>query len=109
MKRLLIVLALLFAMPAFADDLEEYVKLLKTDLKAQARDIISKGMQTFTAEEAKRFWPIYESYMAERDKFLEARVAVIKAYADDYDTMTDAKAQETVEPKVRTTEAQKQA
>jgi hypothetical protein len=32
--------------------------------------------------------------MAERDKFLEARVAVIKAYADDYDTMTDAKAQE---------------
>src|ERR1700751_3052014 len=94
MKRLLIVLALLFAMPAFADDLEEYVKLLKTDLKAQARDIISKGMQTFTDEEAKRFWLIYESYMAERDKFLEARVAVIKAYADDYDTMTDAKAQE---------------
>ena len=32
--------------------------------------------------------------MAERDKFLEARVALIKAYADDYDTMTDAKAQE---------------
>ena len=92
MKRLLIVLALLFAMPAFADDLEEYVKLLKTDLKAQARDIISKGMQTFTDEEAKRFWPIYESYMAERDKFLEARVAVIKAYADDYDTMTDESA-----------------
>jgi hypothetical protein len=51
-------------------------------------------MQTFTDEEAKRFWPIYESYLAERDKFIEARVAVIKAYADDYDTMTDAKAQE---------------
>jgi hypothetical protein len=32
--------------------------------------------------------------MAERGKFLEARVAVIKAYADDYDSMTDAKAQE---------------
>jgi hypothetical protein len=94
MKKLLIVVALLFAMPAFADDLDEYVQLLKTDLKAQAREIISKGMQTFTDEEAKRFWPIYESYMAERGKFLEARVALIKAYADDYDTMTDAKAQE---------------
>ena len=33
MKRLLIVLALLFAMPAFSDDVEEYVKLLKADLK----------------------------------------------------------------------------
>ena len=37
MKKLLIVLTLLLAMPAFADDLEEYVKLLKTDLNAQAK------------------------------------------------------------------------
>jgi pyruvate-formate lyase-activating enzyme len=95
MKKLLIVIALLlFAMPSFADDLDQYIQLLKTDLKAQARDIISRGMQTFTDEEAKRFWPIYESYMSEREKFIDARVAVIKAYADDYDTMTDAKAQE---------------
>ena len=94
MKKLVIVLMVLLAVPVFADDLDEYVQLLKTDLKAQARDIISKGMQTFTDEEAKRFWPIYESYMAERGKFLDARVAVLKAYADDYDTMTDAKAEE---------------
>jgi hypothetical protein len=94
MKKLLIVLALLVAMPAFADDLDQYVQLLKTDLKAESREIITRGMQTFTDEEAKRFWPIYESYMAERGKFLEARVAVLKAYADDYDKMTDEKAQE---------------
>ena len=94
MKKLLIVLALLFAMPAFADDLDEYIQLLKTDLKAQSKDIISKGMQTFTDEEAKRFWPIYDSYLLERDKFIDARVAVIKAYADQYDSMTDAKAEE---------------
>ena len=94
MKKLVIVLMVLLTVPAFADDLDEYVQLLKTDLKAQARDIISKGMQTFTDEEAKRFWPIYESYMTERGKFLDARVAVLKAYADDYDTMTDAKAEE---------------
>jgi hypothetical protein len=93
MKKLLIVVVLLFATPAFADDLEEYVRLLKTDLKAQSRDIISNGMQTFTAEEAKRFWPIYESYMAERGKFLDARVALLKAYVDDYDKMTDTKAE----------------
>jgi len=94
MKKLLIILALLFAMPAFADDLDEYIQLLKTDLKAEARDIISKGMQTFTDEEAKRFWPIYDSYMAERSKFLDARVAVLLDYADNYDKMTDEKAQQ---------------
>jgi hypothetical protein len=94
MKKLLIVLALLFAMPAVADDLDEYIQLLKTDLKAESKDIITKGMQTFTEEEAKRFWPIYDSYLLERDKFIDARVAVIKAYADQYDSMTDAKAEE---------------
>jgi pyruvate-formate lyase-activating enzyme len=94
MKKLLIVFALLFAMPAFADDLDQYIQLLKTDLKANARDYVSKGMVTFTDEEAKRFWPIYESYMAERGKFLDARLALILDYADNFDKMTDAKAQE---------------
>jgi hypothetical protein len=93
-KLLLIVLVLLFAMPAFADDLDQYIQLLKTDLKANARDYVSKGMVTFTPEEAKRFWPIWDSYMAERGKFLDARLALIMDYADNFDKMTDAKAQE---------------
>jgi hypothetical protein len=93
MKKLLIVIALLSVAPMFADDLDEYVRLLKTDLKADAKDVITKGMQTFTAEEAKRFWPIYEAYTADLGKFIDARVALIAAYADDYDKMTDAKAQ----------------
>jgi hypothetical protein len=54
--------------------------------------MITKGMQTFTAEEAKPFWPIYDSYNTELENFVDARVAVIKAYADDYDKMTDVKA-----------------
>jgi hypothetical protein len=94
MKKLLIVLAVLFAMPAFADDLDQYIQLLKTDLRSHATEIISKGMMTFTDEEAKRFWPIYDSYMTERGKFIDARVAVILDYADNYDKMTDEKAQE---------------
>jgi len=95
MKKLLIVIVMLsFAMPSFADDLDEYLKLLKTDVKADAREIITRGMVTFTDEEAKRFWPVYESYMAEREKFLDARVALIMEYADSFDKMTDAKAQE---------------
>ena len=100
MKKLLIVSAmlsvamLLFAKQSFADDLDEYLKLLKTDVKADARDIVTRGMVTFTDEEAKRFWPVYESYMAEREKFLDARVALIMEYADNFDKMTDERAQQ---------------
>jgi len=94
MKKLLIFIAMLsFAIPSFADDLDEYLRLLKTDVKADARQIVTKGMVTFTDEEAKRFWPVYESYMAEREKFLDARVALIIEYADNFDKMTDERAQ----------------
>jgi len=95
MKTLLLAFTLLFAASAFAqDDLAEWVQLLKQDLKAQKKDVITKGMQTFTDEEAKRFWPIYDAYNTELGNFVDARVALIKAYADDYDNMTDAKATE---------------
>lgn len=95
MKKLLIVIAVLsLAMPSFADDLDDYIKLLKTDVKADARQIVNKGMVRFSDEEAKLFWPIYESYMAEREKFLDARFALIMEYWNNYDKMTDAKAQE---------------
>jgi hypothetical protein len=100
MKKLLFVFALLFAMPAVADDLDQYIQLLKTDLKANAKDYVSKGMVTFTPEEAKRFWPIYDSYMAERGKFFDARLALIMDYADNFDKMTDAKAQELLNRRV---------
>ena len=97
MKKLLVVFALLFFVaPVFADEvtLDQFVKLLKTDLRAQAKEEIRLGMVTFTNEEAKLFWPIYDAYMAELGKFLDARVALVAAYAEDYDNMTDAKAKE---------------
>ena len=87
---------MLFATAGFGQNLTEFVKDLKSDLKAEKTEYIKKGMQTFTDEEAKRFWPIYERYNAELGKFVDARVALIKAYADDYDTMTDAKADQLI-------------
>jgi hypothetical protein len=96
MKKLLTVFALLFVAPVFADDvtLDQFVKLLKTDLRATAKDEIRLGMVTFTPEEAKLFWPVYDAYMVELGSFLDARVALVAAYAEDYDNMTDAKAKE---------------
>ena len=95
MKRVLLAFALLFATSALAqDDLSEWLQLLKQDLKAQKKEAITQGMKTFTDEEAKQFWPIYDAYNKELENFVDARVALIKAYADDYDKMTDAKAEE---------------
>jgi Spy/CpxP family protein refolding chaperone len=93
MKKVLLVFTLMFATAALAqDDLGPWLQMMKQDLKAQKKDVITKGMQTFTSEEAKRFWPIYDAYNRELENFLDARVALLKAYADDFDKMTDAKA-----------------
>ena len=95
MKRIFLACTLLFACTAFAQDsMDQWIKMLKEDLKAHKKDIVTEEMKTFTPEEAKRFWPIYDAYNAELGKFVDARLAVMKAYIDDYDTLTDAQATE---------------
>ena len=96
MKKIMVVFAILFATTAFGQDLSEFVKDLKVDLKAQKVEYIKKGMVTFTNEEATLFWPIYNQYSAELGKFVDARLALIRDYAEEYDTMTDAKANELI-------------
>lgn len=93
MKKVLLVFTVLFATAAVAqDDLGQWIELLKQDLTTHKKDVITEEMKTFTPQEAKLFWPIYDAYNKELENFLDARVALIKAYADDYDQMTDAKA-----------------
>ena len=95
MKRIFLACTLLFASVTFAQDsMDQWIKLLKQDLKTHKKDIVTEEMKTFTPEEAKRFWPIYDAYNTELEKFVDARLAVMKAYIDDYDTLTDAQAME---------------
>ena len=95
MKKILLACTLLSVSTAVAQDsLDQWIKLLKEDLKSQKKEVITQEMKTFTPEEAKRFWPIYDAYNTELEKFVDARLAVIKAYIDDYDTLTDAQATE---------------
>ena len=46
------------------------------------------------SEEATKFWPIYDQYRAEATKNGDERWQLIKDYADNYQTMTDAQAQD---------------
>jgi len=74
--------------------MDQWIKMLKEDLKVHKKDIVTEEMKTFTPEEAKRFWPIYDAYNTELEKFVDARLAVMKAYIDDYNTLSDTEATE---------------
>jgi Spy/CpxP family protein refolding chaperone len=69
------------------------IEMLRADLRAQRKQIMAQNM-TLTADEATKFWPIFDQYRLAAIKPNDERWAVIKDYAANYDTMTDAQAQD---------------
>jgi hypothetical protein len=77
-------------------NIESYIDLIRADVKAEKVQILGAMMQ-FSADEASTFWPIYKTYDADLTKLGDQKLALIKEYADNYDSMTDEKADELVE------------
>jgi hypothetical protein len=63
------------------------VALLRKNLQAEAKQLITKNMQ-LTDSEAAAFWPLYDQYTAEVRKVNDTRFGLIKQYAKIYQTMT---------------------
>ncbi len=70
---------------------DQDVELLRQDIRAQRKQIMAANM-TLTADEATKFWPIFDQYRKEAIKPNDERWALIKEYAANYNTMTDAQA-----------------
>jgi Spy/CpxP family protein refolding chaperone len=75
---------------------DQDIEMLRADLRAQRKQIMAQNM-TLTADEATKFWPIFDQYRKEAIKPNDERWAVIKEYAANYNTMTDAQAQDYME------------
>jgi hypothetical protein len=94
MKKLVFVLVFVLAgTVAYAQ--EAYIELLRSDVKTKKVAIITKVMQ-FTDEEANAFWPMYREYEFELAKIGDEKLELIKDYAQNYETMTDEKAEELI-------------
>ncbi len=70
---------------------DQDVEMLRADIRAQRKQIVAQNMN-LTADEATKFWPIFEQYRREAIKPNDERWAVIKDYAANHSTMTDAQA-----------------
>jgi hypothetical protein len=67
--------------------------LFRSDLRNAKADIIAKNMQ-MTATQAAAFWPIYKKYEADYAKIQDGRLAMLKDYVQNMDSLTDAKAKQ---------------
>ena len=91
MKKLSIILTLLFAVAGYAqiEHYEaEYIQLLKKDVQAEARSIIEDNLE-LTEEQAKEFWPLYDEYEAIRVLLFNERINLYAEYLLDYLALSD--------------------
>lgn len=72
---------------------ERDIEMLRSDLRSQRKQITAQYMP-LTADEATKFWPIFDQYRQDAIKANDERWALIKDYAANYDTMSDAQAQD---------------
>jgi hypothetical protein len=77
-------------------NVREYTELLHTDVRQQKPQIMGAMMQ-LDAEQAKKFWPIYNEYNAELSKLNKRGAADMQDYSRNYDQLTDSKADQIVQ------------
>jgi hypothetical protein len=76
-------------------NIQEYIELMRSDVKQRKAETLATVMQLSAADAAK-FWPIYGEYDVELTKLNDLRVTNIQEYANAYDQMTDEKADELI-------------
>lgn len=72
-------------------NVEEAMKVFRADLQASRADIIAKNVQ-LTAEQAAKFWPLFERYQKEQSAIIDAQLKGIQQYAEKFEKLDDATA-----------------
>jgi Spy/CpxP family protein refolding chaperone len=70
---------------------DQDIAMLRKDIRSQKKQLIAANIQ-LTEAEALKFWPVYDQYTAELVQVNHEKYALIKEYAQNYGTMTDAQA-----------------
>jgi hypothetical protein len=71
-----------------AQVLDDSVELMRQDIRSQRKQIVAANLPLTEAESIK-FWPVYDRYVVDHSKVYDTRYALIKEFAQSYNTMTD--------------------
>ena len=59
---------------------DDFIELLRKDVRSQKKQIIAENMELSDAE-AEKFWPVYDQYAAELSKIYDTKLALLNDYA----------------------------
>jgi hypothetical protein len=77
------------ASPPKADD---FLDLLRKDVRSQKKQIIAENMGLSDAE-AEKFWPVYDQYAAELSRIYGTKITLLSDYTENYTSMTGEQAE----------------
>ena len=94
--KLVCAVALLLTASAWAADApktpaqaqEDTVTQFRNDLMAKRADIMAKGL-TLTADQASKFWPLFEQFEKEQDAVVKGQIEAIESFASRYQDLSD--------------------
>jgi len=72
-------------------EVEKDLALVRRNLRAEKKQLIALNVP-LTETEATKFWPVYDQYAADMSKIYDEFYSVIKDYAANQKTLTDAQA-----------------
>ena len=76
-------------------EIEKDLALLRRNLRAEKKKVTAMNVP-LTEEEATKFWPLYDRYAAEMTKHYDEFYSIIKEYAANQKTLTDAQANDMI-------------
>lgn len=86
--------------PPSSDEIE----LLRKDLRSEKKQIIAANLK-LTEKEAEKFWPVYDQYAEDYTKITDRKVALIRHYAENYNTLSDEQAEEYIRGRAQVEES----
>ena len=95
MKKLFILFIFFISANLFAQNVDDFIQLLKSNVQSDKITIITQVMN-FTDAQSEKFWPIYNEFSNELSKLSDKRIANIKDFAANFDSLTDAKADQLI-------------
>jgi len=71
---------------------DDFIGLLRKDVRSQKKQIIAENMDLSDAE-AEKFWPVYDRYAAELSRIYDTKIALLNDYSENYSSMTGEQAE----------------
>jgi Spy/CpxP family protein refolding chaperone len=74
-----------------APSVDEVLKSMRADMQGTRADVMAKNL-TLTADQASKFWPVFNAYQKEQNVIMDAQLKSIQQFVDSYDKLDDASA-----------------